>query len=58
MMKENTHQQLLHPSGASFHIILRLHLKKGDVYFLIHPLLKNSHKPGKNKREEEDRRAI
>lgn len=39
-------------------IILQLHLKKGDVYFLIHVLLKTSHKPGKNERREEDRRAI
>lgn len=57
MTMENMHKQLLHPSGVVSHYST-ITPKIGDVYFLIHPLVTKSHKPGKNKGREEDRGAI
>lgn len=57
MTTENMNKQLLHPSSVVSHYST-ITPKIGDVYFLIHPLVTKSHKPGKNKRGEEDRGAM
>lgn len=54
---ENVNKQLLHPCGVASHYSL-IRLKMGEVCFFIHPLFAKSHKPSKDKRGEEDRRAI
>lgn len=57
MTTENMNKQLLHPSSVVSHYST-ITPKIGDVYFLIHPLVTKSHKPGKNKRGEQDRGAM
>lgn len=41
MTMENMHKELLHPSGVVSHYST-ITPKIGDVYFLIHPLVKVS----------------